>query len=214
MGRGTATPSCPGRDAARRMGRALAKPIMLPRRRKVMGFASLYPSYNPADTPPHPRGLFRPSSALSLHPHQGKRAQGRPGAGWLPLTAMPRAGCATMHSGKQGNRRHPGLPCADGWNGLCRELPGERCTIAPVALRMADARTRSGRNITARLDAQTPGVRTTRFCRTQAAPVVRATLFAHGSPPCEAFAPVKPASTAARPACRDDRDTPLFLGPE
>ncbi|KGJ70868.1 hypothetical protein BJA5080_08426 [Bradyrhizobium diazoefficiens SEMIA 5080] len=79
---------------------------------------------------------------------------------------------------------------------------------------MADARTRSGRNITARLDAQTPGVRTTRFCRTQAAPVVRATLFAHGSPPCEAFAPVKPASTAARPACRDDRDTPLFLGPE
>ncbi|KAH2821901.1 hypothetical protein KXV85_002500 [Aspergillus fumigatus] len=27
-------------------------------------------------------------------------------------------------------------------------------------------------------------------------------------------APMTPASTAIRPACRDDRDTPLFLGPE
>nr|QDF42317.1 hypothetical protein FJN17_10725 [Bradyrhizobium symbiodeficiens] len=28
--------------------------------------------------------------------------------------------------------------------GLCRALPGERCTIAPVALQIADMRTRSG----------------------------------------------------------------------
>ena len=33
-------------------------------------------------------------------------------------------------------------------------------------------------------------------------------------PPCETWiAPMRPASTAVRPASRDDRDTPLFLGP-
>ncbi len=49
--------------------------------------------------------------------------------------------------------RSPGLPCADGFNGVLRALLGERCTIAPVALRMIDARARSGRRITALLDA-------------------------------------------------------------
>ena len=91
-------------------------------------------------------------------------------------------------AGKAGRRRHPqirasqkctrggsrvgrtpGLPCAAGFNGVLRALPGERCTIAPVALQMADARTRSGRRITASLDAQTPGVRTTRLLRPRTA---------------------------------------------
>jgi len=52
---------------------------------------------------------------------------------------------------------------------------------------MADVRTRSGRHITARLDAQTPGVRTTRFCRTLITPVVCARPFAHGCPPCDSL---------------------------
>ncbi|MGY4504866.1 hypothetical protein ACVWYH_008823 [Bradyrhizobium sp. GM24.11] len=39
--------------------------------------------------------------------------------------------------------------------------------------------------ITARLDAQTPGVRTTRFYRTLTAPVVRARLSLTVAPPCE-----------------------------
>src|SRR5437764_15480655 len=60
--------------------------------------------------------------------------------------------------GPQVTPGHPGLPCADGFNGVLRALPGERCTIAPVAFRIADARARSGRHITARLDAQTLGV--------------------------------------------------------
>jgi hypothetical protein len=49
-----------------------------------------------------------------------------------------------MHSGIQGSQDIPAFP-AQWFYGLCRALPGERCTIAPVALRMADARTRSGR---------------------------------------------------------------------
>jgi hypothetical protein len=53
--------------------------------------------------------------------------------------------CATRaaqrHTGEAGN--NPAFP-AQWFDDLCRVLPGERCTIAPVALRMADARTRSG----------------------------------------------------------------------
>src|SRR5437868_12096945 len=68
----------------------------------------------------------------------------------------------------------------DGFNGVLRALPGERCTIAPVAFRAADARARSGRHITARLDAQTPGVRTTRLLRPRTSlPVPRWLACAH-----------------------------------
>jgi len=79
---------------------------------------------------------------------------------------------------------------------------------------MADARARSGRRITATLGAQTPGARTTRFCRTPITPVVCARCFAHGSPPCDACR-AGATNVHHRPArVRDDRDTPLFLGPE
>src|SRR6266702_2688182 len=127
---------------------------------------------------------------------------------------MPGADCATMHSGKQGNRKHPGLPLRNGWNGLCRALPGERCTIAPVALRMAMCVPGRAIHITARLGAQTPGARTTRFRRTPITSVVRAIPSLTVARPAKPFAPMWPTSTATRPACRDDRDTPLFLGPE
>ncbi len=121
--------------------------------------------------------------------------------------------CMTkLHSGIQVKPKHPAFP-AQWFYGLCRALPGERCTIAPVALRMADARTRLGRHITATLDAQTPGVRTTRFYRTPITPVVCANSSAHGCPPCEALR-ADVTSVHRRPArVRDDRDTPLFLGP-
>src|SRR6266702_5071641 len=100
------------------------------------------------------------------------------GAGKAGRRLAPTVRCAqnapeVMHSGIQGSLDIPAFP-AQWLYGLCRDLPGERCTIAPVALRMADVRTRSGTHITARLGAQTPGARTTRFCRTLTAPVVRA----------------------------------------
>jgi len=117
-----------------------------------------------------------------------------------------------LHSGIQVEpNTRPSL--RSGWNGVCRALPGERCTIAPVASRMIDARARLGRHITARLGAQTPGARTTRFGRTSITPVVRALVPAHGCPPCE----IRRADVTHvhRPPVhvRDDRDTPLFLGP-
>ena len=75
----------------------------------------------------------------------------------------------------------------DGWNGLCRALPGERCTIAPVALRMADARARSGHphhHKTWRTDSG----RQDHTIWPYADHTGRARdAFAHGCPPCEAI---------------------------
>ena len=106
-----------------------------------------------------------PESFASLDAPSLERAQGRPGAGWHPRSAVRKLRedrCTAAYRAARTSRPFP----AQWFDGLWRALPGERCTIAPVALRMTDARTRSGRHIAASLDAQTPGVRTTRFCRT------------------------------------------------
>ncbi|MGY3035847.1 hypothetical protein ACVIIV_005017 [Bradyrhizobium sp. USDA 4354] len=85
----------------------------------------------------------RARALRQLPPSKVPRAQGRPGAGWHPRSTV-RSVCfrkaAQRHTGET---KHPAFP-AQWFYGLCRALPGERCTIAPVALRMADARTRSG----------------------------------------------------------------------
>jgi hypothetical protein len=91
-----------------------------------------------AGTPPPSRGAFaralpdRITLAIT-------RAQGRPGAGWHPQVRAPKE---CTRGGPQVGQS-PGLPCAMVY-GLLRALPGERCTIAPVAPQMADARARSG----------------------------------------------------------------------
>ena len=110
------------------------------------------------------------------------RREGRVPAGTRgPLCEACAKTAAQRHTGEA---KHPAFP-AQWFDGLCRALPGERCTIAPVALRMADARTRLGRHITATLGAQTPGARTTRFCRTLSAPVVCARVScSRCDPPC------------------------------
>ena len=138
-----------------------------------------------ADAASHPRGSSRPSFASSRHPpmSEGAGKTGcRPGTHG-PLCERWQQKSAQRHTGEA---QHTAFP-AQWFDGLCRVLPGERCTIAPVALPIADARARSGRHITARLGAQTPGARTTRFCRTLITPVVCATSFAHGCPPCDAY---------------------------
>jgi hypothetical protein len=117
------------------------------------------------DTPSHPRGLFRPSFASSPCPLE-KEGAGKTGRRLAPAVHCAKLQSENLHSGIQVKPKRPAFP-AQRFYGLCRALPGERCTIAPVASWMADARTRSGRHITTRLDAQTPGVRTTRFCRTR-----------------------------------------------
>ena len=113
------------------------------------------------------------------------RAQGRPGAGWHPRSTVRGLRYKRLHSGiqvKPNNR--PSL--RSGWNGLCRALPGERCTIAPVALRMADAADPVGpphhRN-TWRTD---PGRQDHTILPYAGCTGRVRDAFAHGFPPCKA----------------------------
>ena len=93
-----------------------------------------------AGTSSRSRGACRPSFASSIALIE-TRAQGRPGAGWHPQSVRHKK----MHTGwTTGFAGSPGLPCANGFNGVLRALLGERCTIAPVASRLADVRVRSG----------------------------------------------------------------------
>ena len=143
-----------------------------------------------------------------------KEGAGKTGSRLAPMDRYARSRLRYNAQRETGQPEASRPSLRNGWNGLCRALPGERCTIAPVALRMAMCVSGRTARITARLDAQTPGARTTRFGRTPITPVVRARCPLTVARPAKSFAPMCPASTAARPACRDDRDTPLFLGPE
>ena len=118
-----------------------------------------------------------------------------------------------MHSGIQVEPNiRPSL--RSGWNDLCRALPGERCTIAPVALRMADAANPVGPRHHRKTWRTDPGRQDdTIWPFADHARHWRA-AFAHGFPPCEAPR-ADVTHVHRRPArVRDDRDTPLFLGPE
>ena len=119
-----------------------------------------------------------------------QRAQGRPGAGLAPTVRCARIARRTDAQRHTGAAEHPAFP-AQWLYGLCRALPGERCTIAPVALRLL-----------ARLDASLRASGPHDFAVRKTTPVVHETMPRA----------TQPASTAAHPAFRDDRDTPLPRG--
>jgi len=133
-------------------------------------------------------------AVLSVSPHRKRKGAGKAGRRLAPevRTRRTHAGLTTGDAGR------PAFP-AQWCYGLWRALPGERCTIAPVALRLIDARARSGRHITASLDARTPGARTTRFCRP------RTSLPGHSR--ARACSPPTPKRNAVTAPCRTaDRD--------
>jgi hypothetical protein len=137
-----------------------------------------------------------------------RRAQGRPGAGWHPRSTVRRLRYKNLHSGiqvKPNNR--PSL--RSGFTAYAELSPGSDALLPPSPCGWLMRVPGRATHITTRLDAQTPGVRTTRFCRTQTAPVVCATPSLTVSRPARPFAPMLPASTTTHPAFRDDRDTPL-----
>ena len=175
----------PGSAAHRRTGRCCASPG---KRCAVSGAREQILALHSNSNRTHGFASSRQDLPELCCIHRPQKCRGR-GEGRVPAgTRGPLCGnCATKFAQRHtGEAKHPAFP-AQWFDGLCRVLPGERCTIAPVALPIADARARSGRHITARLGAQTPGARTTRFCRTLITPVVCATSFAHGCPPCEAL---------------------------
>ncbi|MBK3664173.1 hypothetical protein JJE66_23485 [Bradyrhizobium diazoefficiens] len=134
------------------------------------------------------RGAARPSFTSMLHP-QLKEGAGKTGCRLAPAVHCAKLQIEELHSGTQVKPKHPAFP-AQWFDGLCRDLPGERCTIAPVALRMTDAHVRSDSTHHHRLGAQAPGARTTRFCRTPITPVVRATASLTVARPAKPFAPM------------------------
>jgi hypothetical protein len=86
-----------------------------------------------------------PTRALR-HSPPPKNAEGAGKTGCRPGTHGPlcerwQQEIAQRHTGEA---KHPAFP-AQWFDGLCRALPGERCTIAPVALPIADMRARLGR---------------------------------------------------------------------
>ena len=199
-------------SAAHRTGRCFASPGAL---RCVRGTRAEFISYaHPIQSRARRTALAAHRARALLHPPPPKvpRAQGRPGAGWHPRSTVRNCATRSLHSGIQVKPNiRPSL--RSGLTAYVVISPGSDALLPPSPCGSLMLRARSGRSITAALGAQTPGARTTRFCRTQAAPVVCAHAVAHGvTRPATAFAPTPPASTTSPPACRDDRDTPLGPG--
>ena len=113
--------------------------------------AEILRSHLHADTRFQPRGSFARALRRCLTPNEEGRREDRVPAGHPRSTVRKRVlyKIAQRHTGEA---KRPAFP-AQWFDGLCRALPGERCTIAPVALPIPDARTRLGRHITTRLDA-------------------------------------------------------------
>ncbi|SDJ18175.1 hypothetical protein SAMN05216338_10422 [Bradyrhizobium sp. Rc2d] len=133
-----------------------------------------------------------------------QRAQGRPGAGWAPAVHCAKA-CAykKLHSGIQVEPETTRPSLRSGLTAYAELSPGSDALLPPSPcgwLMRAPGRTK---RITARLDAQAPGVRTTRFCRTPVAPVVCAKASLTVS---------RPAIASSRRCCqRPPRPIPRFV---
>jgi len=116
---------------------------------------------------------------LSSPPSQVPRAQGRPGAGWHPRSAVREMRWKQMHSGIQVKPNiRPSL--RSGFTAYVVISPGSDALLPPSPCGWLTRPPGWAAHVTARLGTQTPDARTTRFCRTQAAPVVRAQAVAHG----------------------------------
>ncbi|MET4341138.1 hypothetical protein ABIC08_002723 [Bradyrhizobium sp. RT9b] len=138
-----------------------------------------------------------------------KEGAGKTGSRLAPIVRYAMSSLRYNAQRVTGQPEHPGLPCAVVGTAYVVLSPGSDALLPPSPLRMADAHTRSGCHITARLGAQTPGARTTRFGRTPITSVV-------GARSSLTVARLRADVTCVhrRPArVRDDRDTPLFLGP-
>ncbi|SFH75895.1 hypothetical protein SAMN04487925_101360 [Bradyrhizobium sp. cf659] len=112
-------------------------------------------------------------------PSKVPRAQGRPGAGWHPRSAVREMRWKQMHSGIQVKPNiRPSL--RSGFTAYVVISPGSDALLPPSPCGWLTRPPGWAAHVTARLGTQTPDARTTRFCRTQAAPVVCAQAGAHG----------------------------------
>jgi hypothetical protein len=112
------------------------------------------------------------------------------------------AACAKVESTRVSHHEFtgsPGIPARDGFNGLFRALPGDRALLSPSP---AD----NSADLTPTIEASGPHDFTVRFSAVRQPAVSSLT----GNRPAITCAPDADASTAPRPACRGDHDTPLW----
>ena len=119
-----------------------------------------------------------------------------------PLHPQPRVQCvgSTRVSSPQVTGT-PGIPARNGFNGLCRALPGDEFVLSPSSTDMVLPNPVGLAKTSADLTPAT-GARTTRFCRTQQSPFVCALLIAHRPKPAlpSDLRAGAAASTASHPA--------------
>src|SRR4051812_18939922 len=78
-------------------------------------------------TPPHSRGALRPDFASTMPSNE--RAQGKPDARRTRSLASEIKKDTSVVT--TGSPEQSGLPCAIGFNGLLRALPGDRAFLPP-----------------------------------------------------------------------------------
>jgi hypothetical protein len=148
---------------------------------------------------------------LFFTPSQGRgRREDRAPAGTRgPLCAKAIGNCTAAYRAAKTSR--PSL--RSGFTAYVVLSPGRRALLPPSPCGLLTRSSGWTTRITTRLGASFGRQDHTILPYASCAGRVR-DAFAHGLPPCDHLAPTPLASTAVRPACRDDRDTPLFLGPE
>jgi hypothetical protein len=140
------------------------------------------------NTNPHSRRALRPSFGRILRPAKGVGNAG------CPLHPQPRAqsvdSTRVSHHGRTGT---PGIPARNGFNGFLRALPGDRALLSP------SPRGRFlPRNLTPTIEASGPHDFAVRVSAVRPRKYLRCVL---------------PRPPHPLPYVRDDRETPLCVGP-
>jgi hypothetical protein len=115
--------------------------------------------------------------------------QSKEGAGKTGCRLAPAVHCANLRYEEAAQRhtgeaKQPAFP-AQWLYGLCRALPGERCTIAPVALRMLDTHVRLNTTHRRKPWRTDPGRQDHTISPYADHPGRVRDVFAHGCPPCK-----------------------------
>ena len=113
-----------------------------------------------------PSRLISPEFCLVASPsiERGRREDRVPAGTRGPLCEVAVRKCAQRHTGVA---RTSGLPCAVVGTAYVALSPGSDALLPPSPCGWLMRRPGRAVHITASLDAQTPGARTTRFCRTR-----------------------------------------------
>src|SRR5229473_1832148 len=158
-----------------------------------------------------PRGTKRPSRAFISRPPRGR--------GECRVPDAPAASCALCIGGTHTSNNEytgsPGIPARNGFNSLCRALPGDRALLPPssrgyLACPRPVGPTRLPQNLT-----PASGRQDHTILPSAATSLVGVPVIAHKSfdLPCDPIArKMLPRPSHPVPYVRDDRETPLCVG--